>query len=107
MCQMGRYSLLYSICWMRSEQEYWLNRCIVVDSHNYCCHMRCCGCLRNESATDRLAGWKLDINQELVRIPGRILPPETIHQGQKKSVSSSLFTITFFWLTDAHCYDIC
>ena len=45
-------------------------------------------CFRNQAARERLEGWNMDINAEPARIPGRILPMETIHQGQQNSVSS-------------------
>jgi len=37
----------------------------------------------------------MKINTEPVKITGRVLPPETIHQGQKKSVSSRNLSASF------------
>ena len=45
-------------------------------------------CRRNDTARQRLEGWNMDINPEPARIKGRILDPETIHQGQRRSVIS-------------------
>jgi len=44
---------------------------------------------RTDVARQLLDGWSMNINPEPARIPGRVLPPETVYQGQNKSVSGS------------------
>jgi len=44
--------------------------------------------VRTDAARQTLEGWNMNINPELCKIKGRVLPPEKIFQGQNKSVSN-------------------